>query len=352
MAIVELECFCGNSKPDPKKIEREEDGDNWCALKCGHIMHNVSDYLPLAPHKLRKLTVDDQHGSTEQACIYYWARTRPSRDLMTCPYCLQKLDLLPSKPGQPRGERAPRLIQLYFPGDAPQSDPASQFSDPIRPRVRIEANRAEFDADDDDELAEASEEEEPVVQPGTRGLLGQLDNLRQQTRELGNTLRDVKAERDRLKDQLVRSNQERDSSLADVARLQTRVDALTAENGELKEDIEGLGDQIAELEEDLFQLQEGQPNLRGELEEAQVEIADLEEVNLGLEGQIGQLKDELRKAAALAIEEEDKWRAKMNESKRIKRRLEEQIQQEGNSGAMQIKLLKEDLANQEKLILK
>lgn len=254
--------------------------------------------------------------TARQACIEHWFRGKPSSE-KTCPVCRISTSLVTIRntPDGPR--RTLPLVRLFFASD-PRSDPESQFSQ--MPQGEVE-----------DEFEDEIEDDEPVERT-----LG----YRKQVRELGNVLRDVKAERDALR-----------PLASKVERLEAEVERLESEKETREEEFRAQTGEIEELARTVEQLECGQPDLRAEMEDLSARIGEVEGEKMEwelekeeLESVVAGVRRELEEERDGRREGEMKWG---NERKKLLN----MIKLEGNSGAKQIRALKEEAESREKVIL-
>ena len=212
--------------------------------------------------------------------------------------------------------RTLRLVRLFFAED-PRSDPESQFS-------QMPAAEEE---EDEDEI----QDDEPADR-----MLG----LREQVRELGNALRDVKAERDALR-----------PLESDVERLRAEVERLESERERRDEELRGQQEEIEELATTVEQLELGQPDLRAEIEEVRARIEEIEGGKMAWELEKEELERGMEAVRRELEEERDGRREAGMKWASERKKLLNTIKLEGNSGAKQIRALKEEAESKEKIIL-
>ena len=233
----------------------------------------------------------------------------------TCPVCRADTSRVTVRRGDD-ARRTLRLVRLFFAED-PRSDTESQFS-------QMPAAEEE---EDEDEI----QDDEPADR-----MLG----LREQVRELGNALRDVKAERDALR-----------PLESDVERLRAEVERLESERERRDEELRGQQEEIEELARTVEQLELGQPDLRAEMEEVRARIEEIEGGKMAWELEKKELERGMEAVRRELEEERDGRREAGMKWASERKKLLNTIKLEGNSGAKQIRALKEEAESKEKIIL-
>lgn len=238
---------------------------------------------------------------------------------------------LPSSRGclKPKRTRL-RAVKVYFESDV-KSDPASQMFG--------EGEEVEDDIED-------GEEEEGGAEIGS-GETGagataneELTELRKQHREIRETLRTVKQERDQL--------------LSDLDDFE----AIQADNEGLSAQLSHAEEEIAQLRHQIEQWELGQPELIEELEELHIRLEETEKQRDEFEDmtnvsvRTADLQDQQYEAMNTSwVQKEDEWRADKSRMELERKKLVDRINSEGSAGAVRIKELRAAADAQESRIL-
>lgn len=174
---------------------------------------------------------------------------------------------------------------------------------------------------------------------GARGGVG-VEVLRVQLREMRNTLRDVKQERDELKE-----------VKTDLIAAQYRITELEDTAAEQDIEQERLEEELASVIAERDQLEEGQPDLRAELDKSEEEVENLCATIAEKDIEINGLKRDLKKKILEKNEQEDERRRDKMEWANTRKQMLERINSEGTAGAERIRNMKQKLEEQEQKIL-
>lgn len=253
-----------------------------------------------------------------------------------CPKCRTSIDMVSMKLPRKRGFPSPkktrlRAVKVFFESDV-KSDPASQIYE---------------EGDLEDEIEDSEEEDifGPIEgkESGPRSWASpneELVELRKQHREMRETLRTVKGQRDGL--------------------ISTRkeLDALEDHSADLLEDLIQAKHDLATVRAEVVDWKAGQPDLQVELYELQEQLDESEEIREELQitadAYVGtsELKDQqYEKMNTTWVQKEDEWRAEKLRLEIERKKLLERINSEGSAGAGRIKELKAAANAQEARIL-